>query len=224
LRPGDRPSVKLAEQTIVDNPAQSTLRQKVVVQAHTLTEAQLHELLAQLFERARQTCRKYALEGVSIFVYRASDDVSGASWLARLDTTQMIPKVDVRRELIARKEPKSGTTCVQGKALGKSINWPNEVVLPPLNERKVIGTWEVWPEVTMSIEEVRGNTYSVLRSKYCESGSKGTPLTRQGRRYMESGNSNGKYYVILPSGELAAHDRQGYIESYEKQSGLWARR
>lgn len=222
---GDIRSAKLVEQTIVDNRLQSTVRQKFVLTTNAIpTEPKLQKLMAQLFEQANRACRKHSLEGVTIFVYRPSADTTGSLWVARLDTQQMTPAITIRHDLIAKKESNGEAACIPGEEPGKSLNWQDEVALPPLSKRRVIGTWEVWPEVAMSLEEVRGKTYSVLRTKYCESGSKGKLLKRSERKYIETSGKDGKYYVILPSGDLAAYDREGYIESYEKQVSVWARK
>lgn len=101
----------------------------------------------------------------------------------------------------------------------------SDVSLPPLSERKVLGTWKVASvvlavECTRSFEQVAAKFYDVLRCSDGSGGNDGVLLTRAGASKFLSTANAGDYYVILQSGDLSVRDRQGEVDVLPKHAGL----
>lgn len=220
--------VTVVEQTIVDKPTQSTLRQTLLIEGGVpLTQEDARSVLAEMFERAKGVCRRNELSGVIMFLYGNKDAVVGTNWLARLDTRSgMTPSVDVQPSLFSS----SSTSMCDGpnapKPKGKEYRSSDEVTLPPLSKRKVLGTWAgmrvIGGTCNRSFEDVNGRVYEVIRCSDCSGGKTGTPLVKAaGSTLTRPVRRNGEYFKILPNGTLASYDREGLIDNYPPLSGLW---
>lgn len=221
--------IKVVEQTSVDNAAQSTLRQKLLVlDAQGLSGDDARAILSAMFDRARTACRRYPLNGVIIFMYGSEDAIVGTNWIARLDTRgSMTPVIDLQEALL--RGAKTASVC-EGpnlpKPTGKSYRSSDEVDLPPLRQRKILGTWYggkvIGGTCSRSFEEVNGKVYEVLRCSDCSGGKTGTPIKRgTGGIFTKWDRRNGEYFKILPNGNLASYDRDGHIDTDPKLPGLW---
>ena len=103
---------------------------------------------------------------------------------------------------------------------------PDDVDLPPIEQRQVVGTWlEVVGKTscTKGIERVKAKYYRVLRCQDGSGGTTGTELTKtSSTKYRPTaGSSNGDYYVIDSGGDLGVYDNQGIIDTLPKHSKLW---
>lgn len=101
----------------------------------------------------------------------------------------------------------------------------SDVRLPPLSERKVLGTWRtasvvLSTECTRSFEQVAAKFYDVLRCSDGSGGNDGQLLTRAGANKFLSTANAGDYYVILKNGDLSIRDRQGEVDVLPKHAGL----
>jgi hypothetical protein len=219
----------IVEQTIVDSVAQSTLRQKLLVDdGLPLTQDNARAALTEMFDRAKAACRKHSLTGTIMFLYGSKDAVVGTNWLARLDTRNgMTPSIDMQPALFANS---SSASICEGpnapKPKGKEYKSSDEVTLPQMSQRKVLGTW--MPRKLMgatcnrSFEEVKGRVYEVTRCSDCGGGKTGTLLVKSsGGTLTRPARRNGEYFKILPNGDLGSYDQDGLIDNYPKLSGLW---
>lgn len=221
--------IKIVDQTIVDKAAQSTLRQKLLaLDGRINTDKDAQEILVEMFTRARTTCRRFPLSGVIIFVYGSEDATPGTNWIARLDTRSgMTPVIDVQQAFLGGATAASVCeTPNPPKPSGKSFRSSDEIDLPPLAQRKVIGTWYqgevIGGTCSRSFEEVKGKVYEVLRCSDCSGGKTGTPLVKSaGGIFTKPGRRNGEYFKILPNGNLASYDRDGHIDTHPKLPGIW---
>lgn len=219
----------VVEQTIVDNVTQSSLRQTLLIDdGQIVTQENARALLTEIFSRAKSGCRRYPLTGALIFLYGSRDTVVGTNWLARLDTrSDMTPSIDLQPALFAGS---SGTSRCEGpnapQPKGKEYRSGDEVTLPPVSQRKILGTWmnrNVGEETcNRSFEEVKGRVFEVARCSGCGGGKLGTPLIKAGANMFTRVNPrNGEYFKILPNGNLGSFDREGLIDNYPRLSGLW---
>lgn len=176
LRGGRKLTV--VEQTMVDNSAQSTLRQKLLMDdGRPVTQEDARAALIEMFERAKTACRRYPLAGVIMFLFGNKDAVVGTNWLARLDTRSgMTPSIDVQSALFSGGSSTAmcdGPNAPKPKG-GKEYRSSDEVTLPPLNKRKVLGTWMgmrvIGGTCSRSFEEVNGRVYEVVRCSDCSGG------------------------------------------------------
>lgn len=221
--------LQVVEQTIVDNAEQSTLRQKLLMDdGQPVTQEDARAVLMEMFDRAKASCRKYPLRGVIMFLFGNRDAVVGTNWLARLDTRSgMTYVIDVQPALFSGGS--STSICDDPNApkpKGKQYRSSDEVTLPPLNQRKVLGTWMgmqvMGGTCSRSFEEVHGRVYEVVRCSDCSGGKTGTPLVKgAGNTFTRPARRNGEYFRILPNGNLASYDRDGLIDNYPRLSGLW---
>lgn len=224
-----RRKLKLVEQTIVDNTLQSSARQKfLITNVDGLTEDEVRSALTQLFENAKSTCRKNPLQGAIIFLYISADTVDGTNWVGRLDASNMVPKIDVATKLLrySNQESIAGVSRCEkpGTAnIGKiTFRLDNEVDLPPVKDRKILGTWSYWDRCTLSFEEVKGTTYEVVRCSDCSGGNTGQKVAKKpGNMFLRIPDRNGEYFRILPNGNLGSYDRDGAIDTYLKHTGVW---
>jgi hypothetical protein len=126
----------IVELTIVDSVAQSTLRQKLLVDdGLPLTQDNARAALTEMFDRAKAACRKHLLTGTIMFLYGSKDAVVGTNWLARLDTRNgMTPSIDMQPALFANS---SSASICEGpnapKPKGKEYKSSDEVTLPPVS-------------------------------------------------------------------------------------------
>lgn len=219
----------VVEQTIVDNVAQSSLRQILLIDdGQIVTQENARVLLTEMFSRAKTGCRRYPLAGALMFLYGSKDTVVGTNWLARLDTrSDMTPSIDLQPALFAGS---SSTSMCEGpnapRPKGKEYRSGDEVTLPPVSQRKVLGTWmkTTLTGVTCnrSFEDVKGRVYEVSRCSDCSGGKLGTPLIKAGANtFTRVDRRHGEYFKILPNGNLGSFDRQGLIDNYPRFSGLW---
>lgn len=229
--PADR-KVTLVEQMIVDNARQCTLRQKLLVEdGRPVTQDDARSILNAMFERAKEGCRRYPLAGVIMFLFGNRDAVVGTNWLGRLDTRSgMTPVIDLQAPLFASGSSSSmceGPNAPKAKG-GKEYRSGDEVTLPPLSQRKILGTWPnmkvIGATCNRTFEEVKGRVYEVVRCSDCSGGKTGTPLVKGAdNTFTRPARRNGEYFKIMPNGNLASYDRDGLIDNYPKQSGLWPR-
>lgn len=221
---GSGRSVRLVSQDNVDNPMQSTLSQKYafIGTNGAPAEAEARAALSQLYSNALGMCRRAPLKGVQIFLYTSPTTSIGSAWVGRIAMENARLAVNVHANMV-RSTESGQTTCDSAKEPGKSLHlYPK---LPPLDKRKVLGTWVDDRALTVSLEETRGTVYKVYRSKYCSSGAEGIPLRRaQGGRFYVRDSSAGDYYKILPGGELGVYDNDGQIDARPVHKGLYPQR
>lgn len=220
--------LKLVEQTVIDNVRQSTLRQKyLITNTDGLTEQEVRNTLLRLFESAKNTCRTNPLQGVMIFLFLSADTVDGTNWVGRLDTERMSPKVDVITQLLPRsvKAATAATSRCEMPGAGntgkKSLSFGDDITLPPVKDRKIIGTWSYENHCTLSFEEVGGITYEVLRCIDCSGGKTGQKITRKPGGVFQRPDRRGEYFRILPNGNLGSFDRNEVVDTYIKHNSLW---
>jgi len=220
--------LKLVEQTVIDNVRQSTLRQKfLITNTDGLMEEEVRNTLLRLFESAKNTCRTNPLQGTMIFLFLSADTVDGTNWVGRLDTERMTPKVDVITQLLPRsvKAATAATSRCETPGAGntgkKSLSFDDDITLPPVKDRKIIGTWNYENHCTLSFEEVRGITYEVLRCTDCSGGKTGQKIARKPGGVFQRQNRHGEYFRILPNGNLGSFDRNEVVDTYIKSNGLW---
>jgi hypothetical protein len=111
-------------------------------------------------------------------------------------------------------------TCRAGKEPGLSYHG-DRVKLPPLAQRKILGTWlHTDNHLAVSLEAAGNSVYEVVRSQYCTSGSHGRRLNAsQGGVYPLG---RGEYYRIEPNGDLGVYDGDGRFDVYTRRSKVFA--
>ena len=90
-----------------------------------------------------------------------------------------------------------------------------DVTLPPLGARRILGTWPTaaLPPIacTRSFEEVKGKVYDVIRCSDGSGGNDGRELTRvSSNKFFSRTSTSGDHYVILKSGDLSVRDKDGF--------------
>ena len=107
----------------------------------------------------------------------------------------------------------------------KNYQSPDEVNLPPVEQRQIIGTWvtsSLSGVCTRSFESVRKKTYAVLRCSDGSGGELGKELTKvSNEKFVSRSSSSGDHYVILANGNLSIRDRDGEIDVESKHVGVW---
>ena len=101
---------------------------------------------------------------------------------------------------------------------------PGTAFLPPVEKRKIIGTWySKTLKGTRSFEQVDGKHYEVLRGKGNTGGDDGLEIVKIGKNKFKkkSVSSSGDYYVINADGSLGIFDRDGLVDTLPKNNGLW---
>lgn len=102
---------------------------------------------------------------------------------------------------------------------------PNDIDLPPLENRHVIGTWltdSIGGSCTRSFELVKGTTYTVLRCSDGSGGKEGQVLKKvSAKKSLPRSSTAGDHYVILDNGDLSVRDKQGEIGVEPRHAGLW---
>lgn len=102
----------------------------------------------------------------------------------------------------------------------------DDIALPPLNARKVLGTWltaSLPPAAcTRSFEQVAVKVYDVVRCSDGSGGNDGRQLTRvSANKFLSRTSTSGDYYVILKDGDLSIYDKDGQVGNEAKHVGLW---
>lgn len=115
-------------------------------------------------------------------------------------------------------------SCDKGVEPGLKADFLKLTKMPPISKQRIVGVWQhEMPKLTLSIVEVNGKYYDVLRSKYCSSGYEGT-LLRQGAggKFYYPDSTVKDYLKIDSKGNLGRYDNAGYIDSYAKRTKLFA--
>ncbi len=114
----------------------------------------------------------------------------------------------------------SSAVGAQGK---KQYRDPDDVDLPPQQQRRVIGTWitsSLSGTCTRSFEGVKKRVFQVIRCDDGSGGKTGQLLTQvAANKFMPRANTHGDHYVILPNGDLSVRDRDGEIDVEPKYGG-----
>jgi hypothetical protein len=99
----------------------------------------------------------------------------------------------------------------------KEVTAGSFVRLPEMAKRKVIGSWLRVAGQTTSIEQVANRYFMVSRTRFCDTGNQGWPLTKSGGQYLDA---NGDRYRIMHSGQLGVFDSQGPVDTYKMNAGV----
>jgi hypothetical protein len=115
-------------------------------------------------------------------------------------------------------------SCDKGVEPGKSANFSSLTKMPAISKQRVLGVWQhEVSSLTLSIVEVNGKYYDVIRSKYCSSGKVGTLLRPgAGGKFYYPDSTVSDYLKIDGKGNLGRYDNAGYIDSYAKRTKLFA--
>lgn len=135
------------------------------------------------------------------------------------------PGTDSRYKLLYA-IPKVGENQVNEAAqVKKTYRSPNDVDLPPLEKRKVIGTWltiAIDGSCTQSFEGVNKKVYRVVRCSDGSGGKTGQEITQvSARKFLSPTSTTGDYYVILENGDLAIRDKDGENAIEPKHVGVF---
>lgn len=107
----------------------------------------------------------------------------------------------------------------------KQYRSPDDVDLPPLEQRKTIGTWlksSLSGSCTRSFESVNRKVYEVVRCSDDSGGKTGRIVSQvSSTKFVSPTSSHGDHYVILANGNLSVRDRDGEIDVEPKHVGLW---
>jgi hypothetical protein len=102
---------------------------------------------------------------------------------------------------------------------------PNDVDLPPLEKRKVIGTWltkAIDGSCTRSFEVVNKKVYRVGRCSDGSGGKTGQEITQvSAKKFLSPTSTTGDYYVILENGDLSIRDKDGENTIEPKHVGVF---
>lgn len=123
------------------------------------------------------------------------------------------PGTDSRYKLLYA-IPKVGENQANEAAqVKKTYRSPNDVDLPPLEKRKVIGTWltiAIDGSCTQSFEGVNKKVYRVVRCSDGSGGKTGQEITQvSAKKFLSPTSATGDYYLILENGDLAIRDKDG---------------
>lgn len=106
----------------------------------------------------------------------------------------------------------------------KEYRSSDDVDLPPLGQRKVIGTWlksSVSGSCTRSFESVNRKVYKVVRCSDGSGGKTGQEISQVStNKFLSRTSSTGDHYVILANGNLSIRDKDGEIDEEPKHAGL----
>ena len=113
-----------------------------------------------------------------------------------------------------------------GVAGTMTFRGPDEVDLPPTEQRVIVGTWLEWigsTTCTKRIEKVKTKLYMVLRCADGSGGKTGNELVKVSATKFrpKAASRYGDYYVIFAGGELGVYDTQGPIATLPKHPRLW---
>ncbi len=206
--------ISLSDYTASDTADQSWVNASFTLQDPKvrLTEAEVTSVIKQLSDRIADSCRNNPVQKSRIFLYPAGVTVGeSANWIARYDSESK-PATTIHHNRL-KDVRKDKYACVDKVEPGAGSD--SDPKLPPVRERKILGTWaHAIFNLTMSLEQVGTKVYRVRRSAYCNSGDRGELLkTGTGQRYSVIGSSAGDYYQILPSGDLGVYDREGRVDT-----------
>ncbi|TLD44021.1 MAG: hypothetical protein FAZ92_03730 [Accumulibacter sp.] len=116
----------------------------------------------------------------------------------------------------------SAAAAAQGK---KHYRDPDDIDLPPPQQRKVIGIWttsSLSGTCTRSFEGVKERVFQVIRCDDGSGGKTGQLLAQVStNKFLPRGNAHGAHYVILPNGDLSVRDGDGEIDVEPKHQGFW---
>lgn len=117
------------------------------------------------------------------------------------------------------------SNAVVGESEGKK-EWvsPDEVRLPPVGQRKIIGTWLNRAfRVTRSFEQVGSQYFEVVRGSDGSGGDTGKVILKTGNNKFKKKDSgrNGDYFVIEKDGSLGVYDKDGHIDTLPKHAVLF---
>jgi hypothetical protein len=106
--------------------------------------------------------------------------------------------------------------CITPPIQAATYRSPDEVDLPPIEQRQIIGTWQdeiAGTICTMGIEKVNSKFYKVQRCADGSGGSTDIELVKiSDRKYKpKTASRNGDYYLIDNSKNLGIFDNQGII-------------
>lgn len=106
----------------------------------------------------------------------------------------------------------------------KEYRSSDDVDLPPLGQRKVLGTWLTWSisgVCTRRFEGVNRNVYMVIRCDDGSGGKTGQEISQvSANKFRLRTNSTGDHYVILADGNLSIRDYAGEIAVEPKHVGF----
>jgi hypothetical protein len=108
-------------------------------------------------------------------------------------------------------------------AAGNHYRSPDDVTLPPISQRQIIGTWfDKVTRCTSSFEQVKKQVFYVLRCSDGSGGNEGREYLRvDGNKFLPKQQSRtGDYYVIQAGGNLNMYDRQGLIDTLPRHPTL----
>lgn len=99
---------------------------------------------------------------------------------------------------------------------------PDDVNLPPVAQRNILGTWKMADSpCTRSFEEVKGAIYDVTRCSDKSGGDTGRKLARvNATTFRSTREGSTDHYVIQKDGTLSVRDREGEIDRLKKHA-LW---
>lgn len=107
----------------------------------------------------------------------------------------------------------------------KSFRSLDQVDLPPIAQRKVLGTWlrsGLGTSYTMSFERANSKVFRVDRYPGGEGGGTGSELQQtNAKTFLRVGRSTGDNYVILSNGNLSVRDVDGEIEQLRPHKTLF---
>ena len=101
---------------------------------------------------------------------------------------------------------------------------PNETALPPLEKRKIVGTWYSRTlKCTRSFEQAEGKYFEVNRFSNKTGGNDGTELIKVSKNKFQkkSGARFGDYFLINADGSLGIYDQDGLVDTLPTHTGLW---
>ncbi|WGG52159.1 hypothetical protein [Rugamonas sp. DEMB1] len=206
--------IEVSDYTVSDTPDQSWVNASFTLQdsKNRLTETEVKSVLKRLVDRIIDSCRSNPIQKSRIFLSPAGVTAGeSANWIARYDSASN-PETTIHHNLL-KDERKDKYLCIDKVEPGRSLDVDPK--LPPVRQRKIIGTWaQSTFNLTLSLEQVGAKVYSVRRNAYCKSGDRGEMLkTGPGKRYSVIGSGTGNYYEVLPSGDLGVFDRDGRVDT-----------
>jgi hypothetical protein len=103
---------------------------------------------------------------------------------------------------------------------------PVDVQLPPVEQRKILGTWLAISfsgvSYTRSFEAVNGKVYDVMRGSDGTGGKTGHPIVQlDAKKFHAPAQSKDVRYVIQSNGNLSLRDQKGEFDVLVVHAGLW---
>ena len=107
----------------------------------------------------------------------------------------------------------------------KEYRSPDDVDLPALDQRKIIGTWlksSLSGSCTRSFESFNRKVYEVVRCSDGSGGKTGRVVSQASpTKFVSRTSSHGDHHAMLANGNLPARDKDGEIDVEPKHAGLW---